>query len=332
MLLSMTGFGNASYDSDNVHVSSEIKSVNNRYLKLSVRMPDSVARFEADIEKLIRSRVARGSIQVSLRVRFHGGQSEYRIDSDLLRSYQTQLSAIATSDGNRPHLGHLLQLPGVVTQTEVPDDLVNSLWPAVEKCLTEALDHFDDFRQREGESMRQDMERQCEVIETEVKQVARLAPQVVNEYRDKILERVRRLISDASVTLGENDVIREVAVFSDRCDINEEITRLRSHTEQFRRMLNGNSSQGRKLEFIGQEMFREINTTGSKANNVTIALSVVEMKAAIERMREVLQNVEEHAKCLEQEDRSQWFSPGRNGSSCCLVLVAVEKQHWSGNW
>ena len=179
-----------------------------------------------------------------------------------------------------------------MTQTELPDDLVHSLWPAVEKCLTEALDHFDDFRQREGESMRQDMERQCEVIETEVKQVAVLAPQVVSEYRDKILERVRRLISDASISVAENDVIREVALFSDRCDINEEITRLRSHTEQFRRMLNGNSSQGRKLEFIGQEMFREINTTGSKANNVTIALSVVEMKAAIERMREVLQNVE----------------------------------------
>jgi len=288
----MTGFGNASYDSESVYVSSEIKSVNNRYLKLSVRMPDSVARFEADIEKLIRSRVARGSIQVSMRVRFHGGQSEYRIDSDLLRSYQTQLSEIVASDGNRPNLGHLLQLPGVVTQTDLPDDLVNSLWPAVEKCLTEALDHFDDFRQREGESMRQDMERQCEVIETEVRQVALLAPQVVAEYRDKILERVRRLISDAAVSIGENDVIREVALFSDRCDINEEITRLRSHTEQFRRMLSGDSSQGRKLEFIGQEMFREINTTGSKANNVTIALSVVEMKAAIERMREVLQNVE----------------------------------------
>ena len=178
----MTGFGNASYDSESVYVSSEIKSVNNRYLKLSVRMPDSVARFEADIEKLIRSRVARGSIQVSMRVRFHGGQSEYRIDSDLLRSYQTQLSEFAASDSNGPDLGHLLQLPGVVTQTDLPDDLVNSLWPAVEKCLTEALDHFDDFRQREGESMRQDMERQCEVIESEVRQVALLAPQVVAEY------------------------------------------------------------------------------------------------------------------------------------------------------
>ena len=292
MLLSMTGFGNASFDSDGVHVSSEIKSVNNRYLKLSVRMPDSVARFEAEIEKLIRSRVARGSIQLSIRVRFHGGQSEYKIDQELLKSYQRQLAEIAAGDGNRPNLGHLLQLPGVVTQTELPDDLVNSLWPAVEKCLSEALDHFDDFRQREGESMRLDMERQCQVIETEVKKVAELAPQVVLEYRDKILERVRRLIGDSSISVNENDVIREVALFSDRCDINEEITRLRSHTEQFLRLLNGITSQGRKLEFIGQEMFREINTTGSKANNVTIALSVVEMKAAIERMREVLQNVE----------------------------------------
>jgi len=288
----MTGFGNASFDSDKVHVSSEIKSVNNRYLKLSVRMPDSVARFEAEIEKLIRSRVARGTIQVSIRVRFHGGQSEFKIDQDLLKSYQQQLSEIAAVDENRPNLGHLLQLPGVVTQTELPDELVNSLWPAVEKCLSEALDHFDDFRQREGESMRQDMERQCEVIETEMKKVAELASQVVTEYRDKILERVRRMIGDSSISVSENDVIREVALFSDRCDINEEITRLRSHTEQFLRLLNGNTSQGRKLEFIGQEMFREINTTGSKANNVTIALSVVEMKAAIERMREVLQNVE----------------------------------------
>jgi len=292
VLLSMTGFGNATFDSEGVHVSSEIKSVNNRYLKLSVRMPDSVARFEAEIEKLVRSRVARGSIQLSIRVRFHGGQSEFRIDQDLLKSYQKQLAAIDTGDGNLPNLAHLLQLPGVVTETELPDDLVNSLWPAVEKCLTEALDHFDDFRLREGESMRQDLERQCEVIESEVKNVAALAPRVVAEYRDKILERVRRLISDASIPVGENDVIREVALFSDRCDINEEITRLRSHTEQFQRLLNGSSSQGRKLEFIGQEMFREINTTGSKANNVTIALSVVEMKTAIERMREVLQNVE----------------------------------------
>ena len=236
--------------------------------------------------------MARGSIQLSLRVRLPGGQSEYRIDSDLLKSYQSQLAEITAGDGNRPNLGHLLQLPGVVTQTELPDDLVNSLWPAVEKCLTEALDHFDDFRQREGESMRQDMERQCEVIETEVKQVAALAPQVVSEYRDKILERVRRLISDASISVAENDVIREVALFSDRCDINEEITRLRSHTEQFRGLLNGNSLAGPQAGVHRSGNVPRNQHHGSKANKCTIALSVVEMKAAIERMREVLQNVE----------------------------------------
>jgi uncharacterized protein (TIGR00255 family) len=293
VLLSMTGFGNSSHQTEGVYVSSELKSVNNRYLKLSVRMPDSAARFEADIEKLIRSRVTRGSVQLSLRVRFLSGQSEYRIDQDLLQSYQKQLSAMMTPGGGAaPTLGELLQLPGVVVPTELPDEIVNSIWPAIEGSLQESLDHFDDFRRREGESMRQDLERQCEVIETAVGQVAALAPQVVSEYRDKILDRVRRLIGDSSITISENDVIREVALFADRCDVNEEITRLRSHTEQFRRLLNGAQSQGRKLEFIGQEMFREINTIGSKANHVTIALSVVEMKAAIERMREVLQNVE----------------------------------------
>lgn len=293
MLLSMTGFGNAALQTEGVHVSSEIKSVNNRYLKLSVRMPDSVARFEAEIEKLVRSRVSRGSVQLSIRVRFTSGQSEYRIDQDLLRSFQRQLAEISgDAEGQSATLGDLLSLPGVVSQTELPEEFVNSLWPAVEASLKESLDHFDDFRRREGESMRQDLEKQCEVIETEGKQVATLTPQVVTDYRDKILERVRRLIGDASINISENDVIREVALFADRCDINEEITRLRSHTEQFRRLLNGATSQGRKLEFIGQEMFREINTIGSKANHVTIALSVVEMKAAVERMREVLQNVE----------------------------------------
>ena len=289
----MTGFGNASLQTEGVHVSSEIKSVNNRYLKISVRMPDSVARFEAEIEKLVRSRVTRGSVQLSIRVRFTSGQSEYRIDQDLLRSFQRQLAEISgDAKANSATLGELLSLPGVVSQTELPEEFVNSLWPAVEASLKESLDHFEDFRRREGESMRQDLEKQCEVIENEGRQVALLTPQVVTEYRDKILERVRRLIGDASVNISENDVIREVALFADRCDINEEITRLRSHTEQFRRLLNGETSQGRKLEFIGQEMFREINTIGSKANHVTIALSVVEMKAAIERMREVLQNVE----------------------------------------
>lgn len=290
MLLSMTGFGNSSLDRDGIHVATEIKSVNNRYLKLTVRLPDSVARFESEIEKLVRSRVSRGSVQLSIRMRFPPGQSDHQIDPEALRSYQLQLADVAA--GSTASLGELLQLPGVVIETELPDSLVSSLWPALEIAISEALSHFHDFREREGESMRQDLERQCETIEREMLAVAGAAPQVIADYRDKLLDRIRRLIADASIPISENDVIREVAMFADRCDINEEITRLRSHIEQFRRMLNGDTSNGRKLEFIGQEMFREINTIGSKANNVAIAHCVVEMKASIERIREVLQNIE----------------------------------------
>lgn len=301
VLLSMTGFGNSSIDRGGIHVASEIKSVNNRYLKLSVRLPDSVARFESEIEKLVRARVARGSVQLSLRLRFPAGQSEHRIDADVLRSYQKQLMELESDVGGHPasaasgqtvSVRELLQLPGVVTETEFPEELVNSLWPAVEEAIVVSLDHFHDFREREGESMRLDLERQCDTIDSELRQVSVATPQVISDYRDKLLERIRRLMGDASIAFSENDVIREVALFADRCDINEEITRLRSHIEQFRRLLNGNSSQGRKLEFIGQEMFREINTIGSKANSVSIAHSVVDMKASIERIREVLQNVE----------------------------------------
>ena len=140
--------------------------------------------------------------------------------------------------------------------------------------------------------MRQDLKLQCRVIEEQVNEVEKQAPQVVSEYRAKLLDRVRKAITESDVQIDDKDVIREVATFADRCDINEEITRLRSHIQQFYAFTDSDKSQGRKLQFIGQEMFREINTIGSKANNVPIAHAVVEMKAAIERIREVLQNVE----------------------------------------
>ena len=134
--------------------------------------------------------------------------------------------------------------------------------------------------------MKDDLKLQCNAIDDQVSHVAELAPQVVSKYREKILDRVRRAVEDTGVQVEDNDVIREVALFADRCDINEEITRLRSHIEQFHRFLDDAKSMGRKLEFLGQEMFREINTIGSKANDVAIAHHVVEMKAAIERIRE----------------------------------------------
>jgi uncharacterized protein (TIGR00255 family) len=208
----------------------------------------------------------------------------------VLHSYQQQLGTVISA-AEIP-LAALLALPGVVIESEVDDAQLSALWPDLERCLNETLDHFDDFRRREGQSMRDDLSLQCDVIEQQLVSVIERSPTVVIDYRDKLLERVRRLMADLNVTLSETDIIREMAIFADRCDINEEITRLKSHIEQFRRMLAADSSQGRKLEFISQEMFREIDTIGSKANSTTIAHCVVEMKAAIERIREVLQNLE----------------------------------------
>lgn len=286
----MTGFGHSSLQTPIAHVSAELKSVNNRYLKLTLRLPESLARFEAEIERVIRARISRGAVQGTIRVRFLSGQTDHQLDLQVLHGYQQQLSTVVSSQ--EIHLAALLALPGVVIESEVDDAQLSALWPDLERCLSETLDHFEDFRRREGQSMRQDLSLQCDVIEQHLRTVTELAPAVVVDYRDKLLERVRRLIGDINVSLSESDLIREMAVFADRCDINEEITRLKSHIEQFRRLLAADTSQGRKLEFISQEMFREINTIGSKANSTSIAHCVVDMKAAIERIREVLQNVE----------------------------------------
>ncbi len=288
----MTGFGNASQQNEAATVAVELKAVNNRYLKVSMRLPDFLGRFEPDIEKLIREDIARGAVQLSFRVRLLSQNSGYSINQDVLARYMEQVSTLPDFSGASAGIADLLPLPGVVTESEVSPDSVVSVWPLIKNTLKEALQHFHEFREREGESMRQDLKLQCQTIAAKVDDVAAHAPEVVAEYRDKLLERLKRAVSDSEVEVDQNDLLREVALFADKCDINEEITRLHSHLQQFHTFLDDEKSMGRKLEFLGQEMFREINTIGSKANNVKIAHSVVDMKAAIERIREVLQNVE----------------------------------------
>ncbi|GAB5440778.1 MAG: YicC family protein [Fuerstiella sp.] len=291
MLLSMTGFGNATHQTESAAVTVELKAVNNRYLKLSMRLPEYLGRFEPDIEKLVRQKISRGAVQLSFRIRLQAQATGYAIDQELLASYAKQLQQVDGVSGSA-ELKDLLSLPGVVSESEVTPDLVEAVWPVVMTALQESLEHFHEFRSREGESMQQDLADQCQLIATKVDEVEQHAPDVVADYRNRLLERINRALEETEATLDPNDVLREVALFTDKCDINEEITRLRSHLKQFDAFLTGPQSLGRKLEFLGQEMFREINTIGSKANNVKIAHAVVEMKAAIERIREILQNAE----------------------------------------
>jgi uncharacterized protein (TIGR00255 family) len=290
----MTGFGDARYQDERLTLSVEVRTVNNRYLKITSKCPDAYGPLEGDIERIVREKISRGTVTVSVRLERLGTEQSFRLNEAALESYWRQVQSFAerVRAPQRPDLTALLQLPGVaIDETRRPADL-DADWEILKKLIEQALEKLQIFRADEGRSMHHELAANGQIILHQLDQVTLLAPQVVSEYRLKLLERVRQVLAEANSHLAESDLIREVSIYSDRSDINEEITRLRCHLEQFQTFMNEAASSGRKLEFLSQEMFREVNTIGSKANNVPIAHCVVEMKAAIEKIREILQNVE----------------------------------------
>jgi len=291
----MTGFGAARLQDERLDASVELRAVNNRFLKVVTRCPDVYAPLEGEIERLVREVIGRGTVNVTLRVdRLHQPE-DFSLNLVALKSYWSQLQSAARELHAPPpaDLGHLLALPGVVREEALGANLdLAADWRVIERALREALNRLQAFRAEEGRAMLAELRANAARIIQELDAVARLAPQTVAEYRQKLLERVRQMLGESGVAVGDDDVIREVSIYADRSDINEEITRLRTHLEQFERFLNEPVSPGRKLDFLSQEMNREINTIGSKSGSASIARGVVEMKAAVERIREILQNVE----------------------------------------
>jgi uncharacterized protein (TIGR00255 family) len=289
----MTGFGNASAQNDLFTVAVEIKTVNNRYLKVSMRIPDVLIALESEIEKTIRSSISRGTVTGNIRFTPIGQSARYRLVPEVVASYLKQIEQMQLDSINVPNWSDsLLSLPGVVA-----DELSESVdsqeqWPFVKDALQQALNSLGEFRHREGESMLGDLTENCQEVSAHLEKVIERAPLVVSSYRDKIKDRVGELLNNSNITVEEENLIREVAIFADRCDINEEITRLTCHIDEFIKVMNAQKSQGKKLDFLSQEMYREVNTMGSKANDIEISHHVVDMKAAVEKMREILQNVE----------------------------------------
>ena len=289
----MTGFGHARAQNDRLAVDLEIRSVNNKHLKVSVRCPDSYLTLENELEKLVREEIGRGTVYVNLRADRLDHTHLPSLDPDVLKHYWTQVVQLADElQASHPSdLSGLLPLPGVVSESR--GHLVEEQdWPLVKQAADAALEKFQEFRRHEGVAMAKELGQSCAVVSGLIEQVSAQAPTVVAEYRSKILARVSELLENGDSQIEEKDVIREVSIFADRCDITEEITRLQCHVEQFRSQLDADSSPGRKLDFLCQEMFREINTIGSKANDVTIAHHVVDAKTTVEKMREIVQNIE----------------------------------------
>jgi uncharacterized protein (TIGR00255 family) len=289
----MTGYGDARRQAGGWKIHSEVRAVNNRYFKLTTRTSDGYASLEGPIEKVVREFISRGTITVTLRVSHETSPDRFELNCETLQSYWQQLRRIAeaTHAPAPDDLGCLLQLPGAVTEPDNEAD-PQAAWPDVAEVLKESLRKLQEFRRSEGESMRAELAAQCRGVSEQLERVAVRAPGVVKDYRERLTERIRSLLAEHSVQISDSDLLREMGLFADRCDVTEEITRLRSHLEQFESVMGQKDSQGRKLEFLSQEMFRETNTIGSKANDVEIAHCVVEMKANVEKIREILQNVE----------------------------------------
>ena len=289
MLLSMTGQGVATVSDENATLTIEIRAVNNRHLKINLRAPDSLIAHESSIEKQIRSVVGRGTINVNIKVMKHSRQDDFTIDTELLQAYQAQLRSLSQTS---PSLESLLGLPGVVINNVTSESSVASVLTLSNDALQQALGQFNAMRKTEGNAIEAVFNQQLDSLKMIVEQIKDRSPVVVTNYQERLTDKINKLLETHDVTLNEGDLAREIGLHADRCDITEEVVRLNSHLEQFRNVMQSATSQGRKLDFITQELFREVNTIGSKANDTTIANSVVEAKTIIERIREQVQNIE----------------------------------------
>jgi uncharacterized protein (TIGR00255 family) len=290
----MTGFGEARRQEDEIAVAIELRTVNNRYFKLSLRISEGYSSLEPQIEAAVRQQVKRGTVSATVRIDRRALPDENLLNLEVLHSYRKQLE-LYQAERQLPRgvaVEQLLSLPGVIREPDVTSDYAESARALVQATLEEALVRLAEFRGDEGRAMGVDMSGNCQQIGSELDKVSARAPMLVENYRNRLHERVASLLEEYQVTLQPADLIREVSIFAERSDISEEIVRLRSHLEQFSTIMAAQESAGRKLEFLIQEMFREVNTIGSKSSDVEIARSVIEMKTAIERLREMIQNVE----------------------------------------
>ncbi len=290
----MTGFGEARLQEPRWSIQVEIRTVNNRHFKLGAKISDPYSAFEPEIDRLIREKVRRGSVQISVRIDRPRKPEDYRLNLVALSSYRDQLQQLFASQGNGSgfDLAPLLALPGVVEEVRPAPTAPADDWPAIAGLVAQALDQLDSARSAEGAAMARELAAQAKIIETHLARVAERGPQVVSSYQARLCDRIQNLVRDQGVTIDAKDLIREVAILAERSDISEEIIRLRAHLVQFVETLEEPESAGRKLEFIVQEMGREANTIGSKANDVDISREVVEIKGALEKIRELIQNIE----------------------------------------
>jgi len=287
MLLSMTGHGHGTARNQQAAVSVEIRSVNNRFLKTTV-YGEVGADLQSQVEEAVRALVKRGTVTVRLRLE-RLDPEQYKLNETAIAAYLDQIRKLQHS-ADVPWAA-ILSLPGVVHEPAISSD-DEQLSQLVREAVEQALGELQGMRSREGTSMRENLTENLQQFRNWLEQVERLAPRVVENFAQRARDRIQSLLAKYEISSQPADIIREVGLFAERADIAEETVRLRSHLQQFEKTMGDQESTGRRLDFLIQEFLRETNTIGSKAQDAEIANCVVEMKTIIERVREMVQNVE----------------------------------------
>lgn len=290
MMKSMTGYGKGEADHEGRRFVVEVKSVNHRYCEISSRLPRQYASLEGKLKKVIGSRIYRGKVDVTL-VTGAGqeGKASLEVNEALASEYYSTLRSLKKRLGIAGDITmrDLISVPNIITFKEEALDIERD-WPFIETAINSSLDALDDMMRAEGDALAVEIAGRLERIAGAKEEVAKRAPQVIEFYKVKLAERV----SSLGYELDQSRLAQEVALFADKCDISEELVRLGSHLEQFRLISVSPEPAGRKLDFLIQEINREINTIGSKGNDAMISHKVVEMKAELEKIREQVQNIE----------------------------------------
>jgi|CXWL01.1.fsa_nt_gi uncharacterized protein (TIGR00255 family) len=294
MIVSMTGYGAAQMEQGGVGYALEIRSVNNRYLKLNIKLPDDLQFAETEIDRLIRSRIFRGTVTCTFRRRSDAAEVAKSLNVAALQQYVDLLAGIRIGDGvsTTIDLATVAQFPGVADPGNADESVKKHKLDILLKLTQRGIEALTAMRRDEGKALSAELHAHCDTIRRELEAVAERAPFVVNEYHDRLKTRVATLLQGGGFELAADGLMREVAIYAERCDITEEISRLRSHLDQFVQLCDRGEQVGRTLDFLAQELLREANTIGSKSNDTTIARAVVQIKSMIDRLKEQVQNVE----------------------------------------
>lgn len=295
----MTGFGEASLQvggPSGAHWNLEVRSLNSKYFKAIIRLPEQFQMLEAELEAELRHRLTRGSVFMTVRYSDASENVAYTINARALTRYLDQLKQVAAigSGALAPDLGAMLALPGVLQPPTDEDQRLASARETLAKLLDKACAGLIQMREREGAMLLTDLHTHRDVMATRLKQVAARSPQFSTDYEKRLRTRIDQMVKELGLKVEPVDIIREIAVAAERSDINEEIARLGGHIEQFTEMLAANDHKplGRTLDFLTQEMLREANTIASKCGDAEISKWTVEIKSAIDRIKEQVQNVE----------------------------------------